>query len=895
MAFARSHLQSSAARAAFVARRGAQARIAQALRDKKLVLLAAPAGYGKTSALAHEVAQLPADHALAWVSVEERDDLHSLLDCLFTALEPYDPPWRTAPEALAAALGRAAPDEQRRLTAEVINTLDACEFAHGVIVFDDAHRTDDAAFFRFIDQLVERLGPRWTLAVTARGELPLALPRARARDELAEFRQPQLQFTRDEARVLAQAAGVAQPLADRLFDRTQGWPAGMRIAIGALQARGEGADDPAVADSALRASERPLFELLVSEVLEQLPPPLADFLLAASVLPELAPARCAVVTGDEQAAARLAQIERLGLFVDVLDASDAIDCAGPTLRLHDLFRDALQARLREVAPARHRALLRLVASTETDPLRRIGTLLQAGEVEAAAALAFEHLPPLIVTAGPARALQVAAQFPAAARDRAPELAFVRGLAAWATWDFPTMLAQLAHAEQAFAARGDLMSAQLATVHLSMALMAQGRVGEAQARLAQLRGAPLPVATRILQLNAEVWLAIDDCGHGAVAPLVSEMLDLLQQADRLDLWFQTTPPLRMPGLPGIQPVLTRHAELLLKVAGDTPTPLRALGLLSLAWCALGRGEIAGADALVERGRADAAWSGATGAVRAHLLALTAVMAAIRGDEAAATAAAAARFRTFAASASGWHRYLLAIFSARVVVACAGRDAVRAAIRAVDAERALLPAGTAAWAVPARELPLRAQLAWLEGDAAHACALWERALANEDAIDVMGQAVATRLRYAHALCVREGCAMAAAALAPVFESARRNGGPGGVLLAGDAVHALAAADWRGALDPVDAAQLRTWAALLVSARGERREGSAAAGAAPRSRTDPLTAREMEVLARIAAGDSNKLIARVFDLSLHTVKRHVANILGKLGVDSRGQAAAWYRSLT
>ncbi|MDL1860975.1 helix-turn-helix transcriptional regulator, partial [Betaproteobacteria bacterium PRO7] len=67
----------------------------------------------------------------------------------------------------------------------------------------------------------------------------------------------------------------------------------------------------------------------------------------------------------------------------------------------------------------------------------------------------------------------------------------------------------------------------------------------------------------------------------------------------------------------------------------------------------------------------------------------------------------------------------------------------------------------------------------------------------------------------------------------------------------------------------------------------------GAAAPPMPQPLTGRELEVLARIAAGDNNKLIARALDLSLHTVKRHVANILGKLGVDSRGQAAAWYRS--
>jgi len=59
------------------------------------------------------------------------------------------------------------------------------------------------------------------------------------------------------------------------------------------------------------------------------------------------------------------------------------------------------------------------------------------------------------------------------------------------------------------------------------------------------------------------------------------------------------------------------------------------------------------------------------------------------------------------------------------------------------------------------------------------------------------------------------------------------------------------------------------------------------------DNLSPRELDVLRRIAAGDSNKLIARAFDLSPHTVKRHVANILDKLGVDTRGQAAAWYQS--
>jgi LuxR family transcriptional regulator, maltose regulon positive regulatory protein len=48
---------------------------------------------------------------------------------------------------------------------------------------------------------------------------------------------------------------------------------------------------------------------------------------------------------------------------------------------------------------------------------------------------------------------------------------------------------------------------------------------------------------------------------------------------------------------------------------------------------------------------------------------------------------------------------------------------------------------------------------------------------------------------------------------------------------------------------------------------------------------------VLARIAEGDSNKVIARTLGLSPHTVKRHVANILDKLALESRQQAARWH----
>jgi len=55
--------------------------------------------------------------------------------------------------------------------------------------------------------------------------------------------------------------------------------------------------------------------------------------------------------------------------------------------------------------------------------------------------------------------------------------------------------------------------------------------------------------------------------------------------------------------------------------------------------------------------------------------------------------------------------------------------------------------------------------------------------------------------------------------------------------------------------------------------------------------LTRREMEVLADLASGRTNKQIARDLGVSLNTIKFHVRNLFQKLSVNSRGQAIAMY----
>jgi LuxR family maltose regulon positive regulatory protein len=166
-----------------------------------------------------------------------------------------------------------------------------------------------------------------------------------------------------------------------------------------------------------------------------------------------------------------------------------------------------------------------------------------------------------------------------------------------------------------------------------------------------------------------------------------------------------------------------------------------------------------------------------------------------------------------------------------------------------------------------------------------ALWERALGQDDVVDRLGQTIEVRLYLAAARLTQGQASEAAAVLTPVFARVDAGAGVGGVLLAPQPLAVLARTRWGALLDASQVSSLQTWLNLA----------QAASACCPEAVVSPnpggLSQRELEVLSRMAAGDSNKLIARVFDLSPHTVKRHVANILDKLGVQTRGQAAAWY----
>jgi LuxR family maltose regulon positive regulatory protein len=411
--------------------------------------------------------------------------------------------------------------------------------------------------------------------------------------------------------------------------------------------------------------------------------------------------------------------------------------------------------------------------------------------------------------------------------------------------------------------------------------------EADAALATMRGKPLARETRIVMLNAEAWLAIDTGRLRAVAPFIDEMVGLLEGSDRLELWYHTTTANRMPGLPGMIRPLLRHADALLRAAGDSSLTIRVIAILTLAWCALFQGRIADAVALRDRAKADAEWSGHTGAIVGHMLLLSAFLDVIRGDVDAALAAALERERVLGVGYSSWGRVTFKML--RLRIASVGENAE--ALHEIAGEMEALRTSVGGLPDEPRMLsqrPALAELAWLEGRVDDAIAQWRDALRHEESIDFYGQASETRVRLARALVRQRDVGAAAQVLQPVFARADADGAPGGVLFAGSALAEVAAVEWGHALDAGERAKLRSWAQMVAFA-----PAPAPPEAAPAQPAEDLSPRERDVLRRIAAGDSNKLIARAFDLSPHTVKRHVANILDKLEVDTRGQAAAWFRS--
>jgi LuxR family maltose regulon positive regulatory protein len=314
----------------------------------KLILLSAPAGYGKTTLLsqwAHS-SRFP----VAWLSLSEEDnDLERFFRYLLTAWEEVQPGIRESP--LGLLLGGMSPDSEVVLTAFINAANDVPD--HTVFVLDDYHLIEDVAIHRALTFLLDHLPPTLHFVLAGRGEPPLPLARYRARQKLMEFHAEDLNFLLEETKDFLNVTmelELADHEVERLQAQLEGWIAGLQLVALTLKRRLAGADRLVVS-----GRHRFIADYLSEDVLAHLPDDRRHFLLQTSILDRLCDQLCDAVTGKEGGQTMLEILERENLFLVTLDDQRR------WFRYHRLFADFLRGELKRRYPDEIRQLHRRAA------------------------------------------------------------------------------------------------------------------------------------------------------------------------------------------------------------------------------------------------------------------------------------------------------------------------------------------------------------------------------------------------------------------------------------------------------------------------------------------------------------------------------------------------------
>ena len=303
-----------------------------------LTLLAAPAGFGKTTLLSTWLERTPL--TTAWVSLDLADnDLTRFWSYTFTALDEALPGCgATALELLQSPQSPSIED----ILSTVINTLTGLP-QEVVLVWDDYHLIAAPAIHTSITFLLEHLPPRLHLIIATRADPPLPLARLRTRGQLIELRSTDLRFLSEETTAfLTQVSGLALSLEEitALERRTEGWIAGIQLAALSLHGR---SDIPGFI-RAFTGSHHYVVDYLAEEVLMHQPEAVQTFLLQTAILERMTGSLCEAVTGNAAGQAMLERLEQANLFLVPLDDERQ------WYRYHHLFADVLQQRLQRRMP-----------------------------------------------------------------------------------------------------------------------------------------------------------------------------------------------------------------------------------------------------------------------------------------------------------------------------------------------------------------------------------------------------------------------------------------------------------------------------------------------------------------------------------------------------------------
>jgi LuxR family maltose regulon positive regulatory protein len=826
-----------------------------------LTLVAAPAGFGKTTLLAQWVSELdPAATTSAWVSLDAADrDVARFWAYVVAALSGVIPHSRLEKLHGAAQLIVALAELDRDV----------------VLVLDDYHLAEDIALDAELAFLLEHLPPRLHVVLGTRLDPALPLSRLRARGQLLELRAADLRSTADEAsRFCSDTMGLELTAAhvQLLETRTEGWWAGLQLAALSIRNR----SDPGDFLESFAGSHRHVLDYLVQEVLEHQPTERQTFLLRTAVLDRLSGPLCDTVTGSGGSQLHLESLERDSLFVIPLD--DMRDW----YRYHHLFRDVLRQRLLvtdpDLVPALHK---RASAWCAQHGLREeaVEHAVSGEEWETAAELIEAWMEPLRMRGEYTTLFRWLAALPESQRERHPLLSYQYGLA----------IVRRAHAEDADQARRALNVAEQHAV----------KSGDA-ALLGAVERARLSLAIQCSELEQAIA-----CGQRALAaiPGSERRLRLETLATLSRAWtLRGDPRAARPSLHEAQQLVDR----------DTDSEVRRLVLNADAHCSLGAGELHRTFAAASEARQAIVGSTHSPEAAHAAIRLSEVLREWnRLDEAESMLEAASGMA--ALTAQGAYQFPFSVAEVQLRLAQADEQG---AVLAVERAAQLV----SAWDNRVVRRGLAADSAWINLLRGELPAL--RRWADEAAADTGSLRYLADDRVAEML-LRAWLAIGAPERVVGLVDARRSGavaaGRLGHVIALDVFQALAfqaqgaqrralgvlaSALESGAAEKYVRTFVREGAAMEMLLRvaldhrihadytAELLRAFGRTTGAPGANL--LTAREREVLGLLARGRSNRELAEELVISPETVKVHVARILHKLEARNRAQALLRAREL-
>ncbi len=301
---------------------------------KKLTLISAPAGFGKTTLLAEWLERTELSHT--WLSLDQRDnDPIGFWTYFVGALRKIQP---QLGEAATAILRSPETDFEFFLTS-LLNEISTLE-TRILLVLDDYHAIAAKQIHQAIAFLLNHLPPFVHLVIASRSDPPLPLARLRARGDLSELRASELRFTAGEAELFAREVmklNLSEEQVESLQTKVEGWIAGLQMASLSLK---QCSNTSTWIDS-LQGNQRYIWDYLTEEVLERQPDCLKSFLLKTSILDRLCGSLCDAVLQQENSTETLNYLDRINLFVISLDDKRY------WYRYHHLFGELLRCYLQK--------------------------------------------------------------------------------------------------------------------------------------------------------------------------------------------------------------------------------------------------------------------------------------------------------------------------------------------------------------------------------------------------------------------------------------------------------------------------------------------------------------------------------------------------------------------